>query len=66
MAHPETQEAPVRSIALAVTTCALLLAAGLGGIADPVAAQAPKPAEPTAPADKPGPNPPSPRKDPSP
>jgi peptidylprolyl isomerase/peptidyl-prolyl cis-trans isomerase B (cyclophilin B) len=33
-------------------TCALLLAAGLGGITDPVAAQAPKPAEPAAkPAD---------------
>ncbi len=40
----------MRSIALAMTTCALLLAAGLGGTPDPVAAQAPKPAEP-APAE---------------
>jgi peptidyl-prolyl cis-trans isomerase B (cyclophilin B) len=38
----------VRSIALALTTCALLLAAGLGGTTDPAAAQAPKPAEPAA------------------
>lgn len=42
----------MRSIALTMMTCALLLAAGLGGITDPVAAQAPKPVEPAAkPAD---------------
>jgi len=52
----------VRSIALAVTTCALLLAAGLGGTTDPVAAQAPKPAEPAAPAATPAAKPAEPKK----
>jgi peptidyl-prolyl cis-trans isomerase B (cyclophilin B) len=52
----------VRSIALAVTTCALLLAAGLGGTPDPVAAQAPKPAEPAPPAATPGAKPAEPKK----
>jgi peptidyl-prolyl cis-trans isomerase B (cyclophilin B) len=52
----------VRSIALAVTTCALLLAAGLGGTLDPVAAQAPKPAEPAPPAATPGAKPAEPKK----
>jgi len=52
----------VRSIALAMTTCALLLAAGLGGTPDPVAAQAPKPAEPAPPAATPGTKPAEPKK----
>jgi len=52
----------VRSTTLAVTTCALLLAAGLGGTLDPVAAQAPKPAEPGAPAATPGAKPAEPKK----
>ena len=52
----------MRSIALAVTTCALLLAAGLGGTPDPVAAQAPKPAEPAPPAATPGAKPAEPKK----
>jgi len=52
----------VRSIALAVTTCALLLAAGLGGTPDPVAAQAPKPTEPAPPAATPGAKPAEPKK----
>ena len=50
----------MRSIALAVTTCALLLAAGLGGTAGPVGAQAPKPTEPAAPT--PGSKPAEPKK----
>ena len=52
----------MRSIALAMTTCALLLAAGLGGTPDPVAAQAPKPAEPAPPAATPGTKPAEPKK----
>ena len=52
----------MRSIALAVTTCALLLTAGLGGTTDPVAAQAPKPAEPAAPAATPAAKPAEPKK----
>jgi len=50
----------VRSMALSLTTCALLLAAGLGGAVDPAAAQAPKATEPAAPA--PGAKPAEPKK----
>ena len=51
----------MRFISLALTTCALLLAAGLGGTVDLVAAQAPKPVEP-APAAKPAAKPAEPKK----
>ena len=50
----------MRSMALSLTTCALLLAAGLGGAVDPAAAQAPKATEPAAPA--PGAKPAEPKK----
>jgi peptidyl-prolyl cis-trans isomerase B (cyclophilin B) len=50
----------VRSMALSLTTCALLLAAGLGGAVDPAPAQAPKATEPAAPA--PGAKPAEPKK----
>ena len=51
----------MRFISLALTTCALLLAAGLGGTVDLVVAQAPKPVEP-APAAKPAAKPAEPKK----
>ena len=51
----------MRSIAAALTTCAFFLAVGLAGSADPVAAQAPKAADPAAPA-KPDAKPAEPKK----
>jgi peptidylprolyl isomerase/peptidyl-prolyl cis-trans isomerase B (cyclophilin B) len=51
----------VRVIAVALTTCALFLAAGLAGSADPAAAQTPKAADPAAPA-KPAAKPAEPKK----
>lgn len=51
----------MQSIAAALTLCAFFLAAGLVGSADPVAAQAPKSADPAAPA-KPDAKPAEPKK----
>jgi peptidyl-prolyl cis-trans isomerase B (cyclophilin B) len=61
MAHPTARRSSVQSIATALTTCALFLAAGLAGSAAPVAAQAPKAADPAAPA-KPDAKPAEPKK----
>ena len=52
----------MRSIALALTTCVLMLAASFGGTLDRAAAQAPKPADPAAPAAKPAAKPAEPKK----